>query len=195
MKLAKIFIVFIFLLAFAVCVSSQSVQFSNELKSYEFYGKGKLKPLKLLISKLGDWESIFGKNCSASCDLNKDWRISFYSVDVKSPKIVTENKIERKFFLKPQYDNILWSIELMPKKRISFKNFRFPKAFEKSDGFISEINWSFDVYQDSNGLSYWILAENVRDYQKGDLYRIEYEVPNKLDSEIYTLEEPKTKSK
>ncbi len=51
MKLTKIFIVFTFLLAFAICVSAQSVQFPNELKGFEVFGKGKLKSLKLGSSK------------------------------------------------------------------------------------------------------------------------------------------------
>lgn len=77
MKLTKIFIVFTFLLAFAICVSAQKNQYPNELKGYEFFGKGKLIKIKLGVSTKKDVKKIFGKDCEKYCDYDKNFKIKF----------------------------------------------------------------------------------------------------------------------
>jgi len=73
MKLEKIFIVFTFLLAFAVFVSAQGSPYPNELKGYEFFGKGKLKNIKLGVSSKKDVKKIFGKDC----DYDENFKVKF----------------------------------------------------------------------------------------------------------------------
>lgn len=75
MNLARIYIAVGLVLASAVCGSAQSVQFPNELKGYEFFGKGKLNGLKLGSSKKSDVEKIFGQSCEKQCDYNDDFNM------------------------------------------------------------------------------------------------------------------------
>jgi len=192
MNRAKIFIVFIFLLAFAVCVSAKEIQFPDELRDLKFYGQNNLKGIKLVVSKLEDWTRVFGEDCSSTCDLNENWEVSFSTVGENSTSSITINNIERKFMLFPQYENTLWEIIITPKKRVSLSKTTFPKTFEKGRGGTSHSEYTFDVY-DFNGLIYWIHAENTKDgkHRKGDLSSIHYTIPEKIEPKFHFLIEQK----
>ena len=125
MKSAKIAVVFTFLLAFAVCVSAQSIQFPNELKGYEFFGKGKLKELKLGASTQEDTKRIFGQECEYVCQYDENWFISFDFIDENTTKEIGKNK----FIPKKEYFGTLYSITLQPKENVYFQKIKFSKAF------------------------------------------------------------------
>ena len=193
MKSAKIFISYTFLLAFAFQVSAQDIQFSNELKGFKFYGQGKLKDIQLSVSKLEDWTRVFGEDCLSTCDLNENWEVSFLTVGENATSSITENNVERKFMLFPQYENTLWTILMKPKKRVSFSKVSFPETFRKSFGMTSHSKYTYEVYSDSDGLDYWIHAKNTKDgkYKKGDLSSIHYTIPETIESRFHFLIEQK----
>ncbi|MGI8466924.1 MAG: hypothetical protein ACR2N3_00540 [Pyrinomonadaceae bacterium] len=189
MKLAKIFIVFTFLLAFAVCISAQDNQFPNELKGYEFFGKGKLKELKLGISTKEDVERVFGESCKKPCKYNRDWNIFFKYFDFAS---IEKNGV--KFVPKQEFYGKLYSITLTPKNRIPFQKIQFPKLFASGHGSgsgYSDKGYSSKEekdYRDVNGLIYTICEKSFSiPCKKGDLTAIIYSIPEKLEAEMLTL--------
>ncbi len=93
----------------------------------------------------------------------------------------------------PQYENTLWEIVITPKQKVSFSKIKFPKVFEKLGGGTSHSEYFYDVYKDSNGLIYWIHAENTKDgkHQKGELSSIHYTIPEKIESKFHFLIEQK----
>lgn len=205
MNRAKIFIAFTFLLAFAVCVSAQSVQFPNELKGYEFFGNGKLKDLQLTISSKDDVKKIFGANCEKKCDYSADWLINFeYYEDIWVMTSRNEKDEKLTYFLDSKYLGKLRSIEIRPKKHVSFVSIIFPNVFQKlllssTSTFRSDGKRSIgdEAFQDSNGLTYEIINETIKydiknektkTYYKGDLVLIRYDIPKELEKSLFILQ-------
>jgi len=205
MKLAKIFIVFTFLLAFAVCVSAQSNQYPNELKSYEFFGNGKLKDLKFGISSKDDVKKIFGKKCAEKCDYDADWAIRFeYYEDIWIRESRNEKDEKLTYFLDSKYLGKLRSVEIRPKKQISFVDVSFPITFQKfvttstTDARLGKSSMTVnEAFQNSSGLTYEIYTRTNYDdiknkkaklYKKGDLVVIRYEILKELEKSLFILQ-------
>jgi len=128
MKLAKIFIVLTFLLAFAVCISAQSNPYPNKLRGYCFFGNGKLKNLRLAFSTNENVMKIFGQECENNCDYNSNWEISFnYFKQNDCFTSQTGNEPKQTFCPDKKYIGRLSSIELRPKKMVSFSKISFSK--------------------------------------------------------------------
>ncbi len=191
MKVAKISIVFTFLLAFAVCVSAQSNPYPNELKGYRFFGKGKLKELKPGVSTKQDVIKIFGENCEDVCDYNQNWIINFTYFDN-----VTKGGWGREKTYIPisKYLGKLYSISLRPKLKISFKKAVFPSHFKFSTGGSREDGVTIYnlAYTDKYGLEYLIFDEikltkykNTFKWKRGDLLSIEYQIPVRLEKKMF----------
>lgn len=208
MKAAKFFIVLtVFaVFAFAPHVRAQSNAYPNELKGYEFFGKGKLKELKPGVSTKEDVKRIFGENCEASCDYDADWVVHFKFFENNWIKEDTDAKGKKTVYnLDPKYIGLLRRIEMRPKKRISFANFSFPNPFQR---FLrSEINKepdskkskmvTYELFQDSDGLVYelfsgvdydQIKAKGERFYNKKDLYSVIYNIPEEQEKTMYKLQ-------
>jgi hypothetical protein len=197
MKQAKIFIAFTFLLAFAVCVSAQRVQFPNELEGYEFYGKGKLKDLKPGVSTIEDVKRVFAKHCIFDCDYNRNWTISFnYFSNVTRIKNVNEKKIE--YVSDRSFSETLYSITLQPKSNISFQaalllpifKFRGKGSYSYNKNKVEE-TLSFDVYSDEYGLEYSVFDKtlstkdtNLSKLKNGYLLFITYKITDELREKI-----------
>lgn len=189
MNRAKIFIAFSFILTFAVCVLAQGIQFPNELKGYELFGKEKLKDLKLGISTKEDVKKVFGESCENFCKYNRDWNVSFNYFEFES---IEKDGI--KFVPKQEFYGKLYSITLIPRNRIPFQRVRFPKLFDRlhgggsgyaDNGYSSS---SEKIYQDTHGLIYKICEESVPiPCKKGDLVTIMYSIPEKIEAEMLTL--------
>lgn len=192
-ELQRIVAVFASFFVFAFTGVAQDIQFRNEIKGFHFYGRDKLKEIRLAFSKLDDWTRILGDECMATCDLNENWTVSFSSVGKDSISSITENNIEKKFMLFPKYEDTLWEIEIAPKKRVSFSGVRFPRTFHKGGGSSGGSDYLFDVYSDDGGLSYWIYAESAKDgrFKKGDLSSIKYTIPETVESKFHFLIEQK----
>ena len=205
MKSAKIFIAITFLLAFAVCVSAQSVQFLNELKGYKFFGNGKLKELRLTVSSKNDVKNIFGASCEKKCNYDADWLISFeYYEDIWIMESRNEKNEKQTYLLDSKYLDKLRSIEIRPNKQISFVNIVFPKTFQKNfttsttDTRSGKSKMTVnEAFEDLDGLSYEIYGvtnyddiknEKEKSYNKGDLGLIRYDIPAKLEKDLFILQ-------
>ena len=205
MKPAQIFTTFAFLLTFAVCVSAQSVQFPNELKGYEFFGKGKLKDLQLTVSSRGDVKNIFGANCEKQCDYDAEWTVRFeYYEDTWIKENRNEMGEKIRYRLDSKYLGKLRSTELRPKKEVSFANISFSNQFQRllltsTSTFRSDHNISTgdEAFQDSNGLTYEIITEplkygiknkKTKSYNKGDLVLIRYSISEVIEKDLFILQ-------
>lgn len=191
MKLAKIFVFFTFLFAFAVCVSAQNAQFPNELKGYHFFNKAKLKELKLGVSTKQDVIEIFGENCQDVCDYNQNWVVNFTYFDN-----VTKGgwRKEKTYISISKYLGKLYSIRLQPKLNISFKKTVFPLRFKYSTGGWRDngVTIYYLAYSDKYGLEYRIFDETAftkyksrSKWKRGDLLSIEYQIPEKLEKTMF----------
>lgn len=205
MKSAKIFIVFNFLLAFAVCVSAQINPYSNELKGYEFFGNGKLKDLHFTVSSKDDVEKIFSADCKKQCDYDADWSVRFeYFEDIWIKENRNEKDGKLTYFLNSKYLGKLRSIEIRPKRQISFADVSFPSQFQRlsltsTSLFDSDKNRLIgdEAFQDSSGLTYEIVNETInykfknketKSYNKGDLVLIRYDIPKELKTILFVLQ-------
>jgi hypothetical protein len=206
MKSAKIFIIFTFLLAFAVQVSAQGNPFPNELKGYKFFANGKLKNLRLGVSTKEDVKKIFGENCEKFCDYDSKWKIRFSfvgdSILVYREQKRIDNKNRVKTITNPLYLGKLFSITLFPKSFVSMKVTRFSFKFTRiNDGiyvhgkdahgkdFVD--NSLYDVYFDKYGLEYSIVRsifttnKSIPTLKKGDLFSIKYQIPNVFEKQVF----------
>jgi hypothetical protein len=205
MKAIKIILFFISVIAFAVCASAQDVQFSNELKGFEFFGKGKLKDLKLTVSSKDDVNKIFGKTCEKMCEYDSDWTIRFEYYEDRWIKEDRNGKGEKlRYTLDPKYLGKLRLIEMRPKKEISFAGVSFPNTFEKllsastidaaSGNSKAVIN---NAFQHSDGLTYEtysqtnyddIKSKKAKSYKSGDLVLIRYNIARELEKDLFVLQ-------
>ncbi len=204
MNRAKIFIAFTILLALAFQVSAQSIQFPNEIKGYEFFGNGKLKDLQMTVSSKTDVKKIFGENCEKDCDYDADWLIGFEYYEDYWVKAVRTDQDEKPTYFDSKFLGKLKSIEIRPKKQLSFIDISFPDIFQKTimTTFIDErlgkdrkkIN---DVFLDSDGLMYVIYRQikygdindkKVESHNKGDLVLISYETSKELYETLFVFQ-------
>ena len=170
------------------------LSFPNELKGLEFYGRGKLEKIKLGVTRSEDWEKVFGSEDDEDISLNENWNVSpFIFVDEGSYETTVIDGIERKYALFPNFVRTLWEINISPKKRLSFKGYKFPAAFEKGFGGSSHNKCSFDVYSDKDGLTYTLISADFKEKgcKPGDLVNISYEIPERFNSILYLLVEEK----
>ena len=205
MNRVKIFIAFTFLLAFAVCVSAQSVQFPNELKGYEFFGKGKMKDLQLALSSKDDVKKIFGEKCVKRCDYDADWKIEFkYFEDTWIKESRNEKDEKLTYFLDSKYLGKLRSVEIRPKNQISFVAITLPSQFQRNlltSTSTFRLDYSLisgnEAFQDSNSLTYETLNQTIKynlknkkskTYNKGDLVLIRYNVSKELEKDLFILQ-------
>ncbi len=197
MKAVKIFIAFTFLLAFTLQVSAQSVQFPNEMKGYEFFGKGKLKDLKLGSSKKKDIEKVFGEPCEKSCDYDENFKIKFEYLAPLDDCMTTADIRDR--FMCPQNDFVgtISSITLEPKQNQTLKDLSTSKFNKVSGGGSIEkasgVSVSYTSFTDNYGLKYSILSGNTiysqyAPFVEGKLYSIKYIFTDDIIRKIFTVE-------
>ena len=201
MKSAKIFIVFTFLLAFAVCVSAQSVQFPNELKGYEFFGKGKLKNIKLGVSTKKDVKKIFGKDCEKYCDYDENFKIKFEYLAALDDCMTTEDIRDRLMCPQSKFVGTLSSITLEPKQYQTLKDLPTSKFNKFSGGSSIEkgsgVSSSYTSFTDKYGLRYSInnelsekgvLYSQYPPFVQGKLHSIKYIFTDDFIRKVFTVE-------
>jgi len=134
--------------------------YPNEIKGLELYDLY-LKPLIPGKSDTAQAVQVLGKNGNLKL---KDWEIrALYSC---AEDFLTCSQGPR--------NDLLATIEVTPKHRVSLRRFKFPTVFSHSDGSVSEINVTCDVYADEFGLEYWVVSEDFPSHSKGDLLMIRY---------------------
>ena len=211
MKVTKILIIFTFLLSLVFVETSQAQNnpYPNELKNYEFSGKGKFRGLKPGVSTKEDVKKIFGETCENKCDYDADWTVNFDYYENNWIKNDTDEKGQKLvYLLDSKYLGNLRKIEILPKKQISFVNVSFPKTFQKlSRSLITDDTrtgkgrmMTYDLYRDSHGLTYElfettdydsIMAKNEKSYKKGDLFSIQYGISKEQEKVMFILQKNK----
>jgi hypothetical protein len=146
--------------------------YPNELPRFKFYVKY-LAPLRLYISDLPLVVRVFGLDQGIELT---EWRITPGFVGQKN----TVNDHPWAF----DVTGHLAEIDVRPKKPVSLLGVKFPAAFTRSSGGVSEINVSCDVYSDDFGLQYWLYAEDSDVAKKGDIMRIVYGPSKRLKQEV-----------
>jgi hypothetical protein len=197
MDSAKIFIVFTFLLAFALSAPAQINPYPNELKGYEFFGKGKLKKIKLGVSTKKDIKKIFGKDCEKSCDYDESFEIKFEyltalddcmtTVDIRNRMMCPQNSFVGKISsitIEPKKDQILKDLPTS-----TFNKFSSGGSIEKGSG----ISVSYTSFTDKYGLRYSILSGKTAYSQypslvEGKLYSIKYIFTDDFIRQVFTVE-------
>lgn len=205
MEAIKVTLFFISLIAFTVCVSAQDVQFPNELKGFEFFGKGKLKDLKLTVSSKDDVNKIFGKTCEKPCEYDSDWSVRFeYYEDIWVKESRNEKDEKLTYVLDSKYLGKLRLIEMRPKKEISLADVSFPNNFEKllSTSTIDANSGKSKMvvsnsFQHSDGLTYEtyshtnyddIKSKEAKSYKSSDLVLIRYNIAKELEKDLFVLQ-------
>lgn len=183
----------------------------NEMPGYEFFKKGKLKPVRLGISTKDDMRRIFGDTCESTCDYDENWSIyaDYYDNRVEFSRSGGEsNEPETEYIPRPEFVNKLQSLRLSPKKRISFLKVSVPRTFGSNEsyaigddwdenGFAGAVHTTSTIYADGYGLEYIVFGaetfNNLRDkgpavkepVRKGDLISIEYSIPDSFEDVIF----------
>ena len=205
MKNAIFFIIFsvVLTLFFVSASQAQINNYPNELKGFEFFGKGKLRNLKIGVSTKEDVRNILGETCESACDYDKNWTINFDFYENNWIKKDTNPNGEKTVqYLDQKYLGKLRRIELRSKKRVSFKDISFSDEFSKLSR--SEITKNpqkniskmvtYVLFQDSNGLTYELFGAKDIDntktsgkslYDKGDLYSIVYNISKEQEKEMF----------
>ena len=210
MKLIKFSSVFIFLFTFAVGVSvtfllsfdspvvAQSVQFPNELKGYEFFGKGKLEKIKLGGSTKKDVKKIFGKECEKECDYDENFKIKFEYLAALDDCMTTEDSRDRAMCPQSDFVGTISSITLEPKQQQILKDIPTSKFNKFSGGNTtakgSGLSNSYTSFTDKYGLRYSInnessvLFSQYPSVVQGKLYSIKYIFTDDFVRKIFTVE-------
>ena len=206
MTVIKLFIglTILLTLALASAAQAQNNPYPNELQGFEFFGKGKLKGLKLGVSTKETVKNIFGEKCEFSCDYDVDWTVTFSYYEIDLAKEETNETGEKKvYYIDSKYLYKLRSIELRQKKQISLADYSFSNAFEKQlkrqqlthteKGRGRMI--TYELFQDSFGLTYQLFgktgsdaANNEKPYNKGDISSVLYIIPKEEEKKMFTLQ-------
>src|SRR5215213_2065140 len=199
MKLSWIAAFWALFLIFTLNLQAQKKSYPNELRGYEFYGRGRIISIELGESTKEDIEKVFGSTCTDKCELDEKWSIKFeYCGDFT--RSIGNGKKMWDVTPKAQFIGKLYSTTLMPKSRISFDENDFSDQFvqggEGASASHGERNVFYLVYKDEDGLSYKIFEKVaakkdantllVNDsLTKGDLVEIRYEIPDKQQKQIW----------
>ncbi|HSK70731.1 MAG TPA: hypothetical protein VK892_03480 [Pyrinomonadaceae bacterium] len=197
-------LIFLLTLALASAAQAQNNPYPNELQGFEFFGKGKLKGLKLGVSTKETVKRVFGEGCEYFCDYDADWTVTFSYYEIDSMKEDSdENGKKTVYYIDSKYLYKLRSIELRPKKQISLVDYSFSNAFEKQlkrqqlthteKGRGRMI--TYELFQDSFGLTYQLFGKtgsdapnNEKAHNKGDLSSVLYFIPKEEEKKMFTLQ-------
>ncbi len=199
MKFAQLTIIFIFLTGFVPTELTQEDIYPNELKGFEFFGKGKLKDLKLGASKKEDVEIIFGESCKDSCDYDNNFRIKFEYLKPLDDCMTTEEIRDRLMCPQNDFVGTVSSITLEPKQRFVVMNLLSPEFNNITEGSTVEKGSGYSInyknFTDKYGLGYSIYQEvsGESETQKpafvgGDLHSIKYGFTENFIRKVFTVE-------
>lgn len=191
MKLTKLTIIFILLLACAGSVSAQKLEFNNELEGFEFYNQGKLKNIELKVTTRNQVKAIFDDDCEIRCSYNDDWEMSFFFYFEGCKKEKLSDGFKYTYTVSPQFVDKLFAITLHPKKPVSFKDISFSNKFEKYIDTMIHSGIELRKYSDSKGLLYSIFNEGRI---KDNLRYIQYTIPENLEKDVFILTQIQDKS-
>jgi hypothetical protein len=134
--------------------------YPNELQGLKLYARY-LAPLIPLQSERMQVVQVLGSNEDID---SKDWKVTVLYSCTDDSLSCTHG---------PRND-LVGSIEMFPKHRVSFLQIKMPLVFCRSVGGVSEINVACDIYSDDFGLEYWVVSGNSPSHKNGDLLMIRY---------------------
>ena len=191
MKTASI-LIFLFSLTFLPATLARQPQsetgnkYPNELPGYKFYAKAKWKSLEPLVSTMADVRRVLGEPSEAH---DTSQYTKPYPGDAVAKRPVFTYELDGSwqilvyfarycFYAGPvlpaSLNGCVCTIDLVPKKRISFDAVRFPTAFKKEN--VVAVDAAWDEYADGSGLVYEVYTTKTPygSKQPGDLNRIKY---------------------
>lgn len=140
---------------FPASVTKLSNPYPNELPDFKFYAKY-LYPLHPLHSVHAQVVTVLGSD--QRVEAGRWWILPTFLVE----SLVSQNQM-------------LYSIVITPRERVSMLRIKFPAVFTHSLGGSSESRGcSCDVYSDRFGLQYWLYAYDYSGGTKGDVFQIIY---------------------
>ena len=181
---------------------NQNNKYPHELPGFRFYQDAKWKTLEPLVSSMADVRRVLGSPTKVhdishyakpypgdafaqepvfTYDTDEDWKILVYFVRYCSYDGPD---------LPESMGNRLCTIELLPKKRISFKKVVFPSGFKKRN--VTGVYGNWDEYKDGTGLAYAVYTgpTTYGDEQPGDLNRIRYGPSDEALSKLMSMLQP-----
>jgi hypothetical protein len=143
---------------FSTRATRPSNPYPNELPGFKFYVKY-LYPLHPLYSVHAQVVTVLGSD--QRVEAGRWWMLPTFLVE----SLVSQNQM-------------LYSIVITPRERVSMLRIKFPAVFTHSLGGSSETRGcSCDVYSDRFGLQYWLYAYDYSGGTKGDVFQIIYGPP------------------
>lgn len=191
-------ILFFILAAFgcSIIVNAQVSKFPNELKGYEFFGKGKLKTIVFGVSNKKDVEKLFGSSCEKGCEYDDRFTIKFDYLDCDDC-MTTEYIRDRAMCPLLEFMGTIEKITLQPKSTIRFDAVPATLFKNHSGGSIlfndGSDGVSYESFGDEFGLEYSIkrgtssltLSTPGPEMMNGPLYSIEYGIDIPLETKIF----------
>ena len=179
----------ILLVILSTCVLAENTTpYLNELPGYHFYQTAKWRNLKAASSTIADVRALLGNPDNAT-DLAS--AVARYPGDEHVKRVVlTYSRLMRDWYILIYLRNScdatsqtprLCSVDLVPKKRISFRNVIFPSQFTKEH--VTAVDAAWDKYYDGSGLKYEVYSTKTPYGSElpGDLNRISYGQPDPSD--------------
>jgi hypothetical protein len=191
----KLLIIPVFLFALALNALAQSNSFPNELKSFEFFGKGKLAPVSFGISKKSDIEIIFGDTCeNKPCSYNDSFDVEFDYIDLDDC-MTTDFSRDRLVCPLESYLGTIDKISLIPKSELQLSNFSTEQFKQHSSGQILTKSNGISVFYESFGDEYGLVYSFERNngstttpppkIVNGRLFSIKYTLSKARIEEIF----------
>jgi hypothetical protein len=197
--------VFLFLTFGFGYASAQPSAYPNEVRGFEFFGKGRLKGLTLGSSSKDDLKRIFGQACETDCDYDDLWTVRFEYI--KADECITIPRDAEELALCPAGEFIgkLSSVQLEPKQALSFIGVSQSKFTKHGGGGSASASnggptssMSFSSFGDEFGLTYRMFSDAKPPMKKadvelvpGDLLNINYQLSQALTDKIFRIEKPK----
>lgn len=184
-------------------ISAQQNPYPNELKGYEFFGKGKLSGLRLITAGKADVRRQFGDDCEKTCNYDSDWSIHFeYFEDIWSTSSFNEAGEKISYTLDPKYLGKLRSVRLFPKNEIMLGDKDFSALFTRqiitstTDGKSGNSRTTVkNAYSDEFGLTYEVYNRtNYDDFRntpkrkEGELVQINYDLTRAARKTLFVLQ-------
>jgi hypothetical protein len=206
MKLTGGIVAIAFVLLVTVIVSAQQNAFPNELKGYEFFGKGRLSEVRFVTTGKPEIRALLGNKCEKVCDYNADWEMRFeYFEDIWSTQSRNATGEITRSTLDPKYLGKLRVISLIPKKEIILGDKDFAPSFSRiiitsnSDRLPGKSRMTVnDAFSDEFGLTYELYNRtNYDDFRdtpsrvKGQLVMVRYELTNAAQKALFVLQPSK----
>jgi hypothetical protein len=161
-------------------------RYANELPGFKFYQDARWRSLTPLVSTMADVRTVLGQPDEESdfsqftkpypgdtaavspvftYELNSDWQLLVYFVKYSMCECPNLQKTR---------GDLLFSLELLPKKPLSFKQVTFPPVFKPQA--VTAVDARWNEFSDGTGLAYEIYTSKTPygHEQPGDLNRIVY---------------------